>query len=423
MDLRDYLLALRRHLVVIILLTLLGVAGGVGRYMTATPIYTSNLQFYVSTPLPEGGNAQAADQFAQNRVNSYVKLFGTEEFAERVVAASDLELTPADISSRISAAASVGTIIITVKVSDTDPERVVQIADAVAETFGPLVEELDNVGRTTELVQIRVVTPPSHPTGPSEPSRNKLLVLGFGIGAFLGVAYAVIRELLDGSVRSERALAEASGYPTIGRIPASKEGTIAHTEALRKTRTALLAAQARGNQHVLLVTSARTGDGETTVATGLAGLLVRPDEPVVLVDADIRNPGLAATFDIPLSPGLADVLAGKAELDEALVETPSGLWVLPAGTTEASPADLLSAATMAPTMAALRERFTRVVIAGADVLSYADGVTTSVAADEVVLVVKAASTDRRQIREAVQQLETVSATIAGLVLNEDPAAG
>ena len=421
MTLRGYLATLRRQLAIIVVLALLGAGVGAARYLTATRVHASTMQFYVSTPLSEGGNAQAADQFAQNRVNSYVRLFSTEALAERVIEQTGVELSTAQVIGRIRATADVGTVLIQVRVSDTDPARTQELAEAVALNFGPMVDELDNVGRDSQLVRIILVTPPSEATQIS-PDRNRLLLLGFAVGMLAGLAIAVARELLDGRVRGARDLPQLSGAPNLAVVPKVTDPTAltdaALGDALRRVRSAILGDDAEARPGSILVTSPGAGEGRTTVAVGLAQLLARLDRPVLLVDADLRDQSVAGLLDFGEGPGLAEVLADPTRLEAALrQEEGSELWVLPAGQTEADPADLLARAGWPALLGRLTERFDHVVIDSPALGRHSDAVELAADVDGALLVVRDAATNREQLRSAAEILNRAGTPLLGTVLN------
>lgn len=428
MDLRSYYRALRKHLVVILVLVIAGGALGALRYFTETPLYASKMQFYVSTPLPDGGNAQSTDQFAQNRVNSYIQLFSTQELAERVLEYSHSELDVAGLIKQTRATADVGTVLIKVQVTDTDPQQVVQLAEGIAAEFGPLVDELDNVGRTTQLVRIKVVSPPS-PAEPISPDRNRLLVIGFGIGLLLGVAYALIRELANKSVSSDDDLAQLTAHPTMGVVPfdptanqtplvSDETSPSPRAEALRKLRTRLQLTSPQRQGGVSLITSAVDAEGKTLTAINLALLLGEVGQKVLLVDADLRHPAITALLNLPNSIGLAEVLAGEATLADAVVAGPvDGVWVLPGGKTPTNPAELLGHQQLADLLTQARASYDQVLVDTTAVLPVSDAVEASVLADDVLLVVRADRTAAREVRQAVEILDSVGAPVRGTVLN------
>jgi capsular exopolysaccharide synthesis family protein len=168
----------------------------------------------------------------------------------------------------------------------------------------------------------------------------------------------------------------------------------------------------------LLVTSPATGDGKSITAANFALTMAQEfNRRVVLLDADLRRPTVHALFGIPDQPGLVDVLAGTASLDDALVLLPDvHLAVLPAGRAPAQPAELLGSSAMRRTLEALRSRFDRVLVDVPPVLPLADVGVLAPQCDGVLLVVRAGVTPKPLIERALNTFE--AERLLGVVLNE-----
>jgi protein-tyrosine kinase len=167
----------------------------------------------------------------------------------------------------------------------------------------------------------------------------------------------------------------------------------------------------------LLVTSPRLGDGKTTTSANLALTMSQEfQQKVVLVEADLRRPVLAASFGVPAEPGLVEVLMGAATLEQALVPI-SGhhLFLLPAGLAGARSTELLASSLMQRVADALRARFTRIVVDTPPAL-LADTHVLARLADGVLLVVRAGITPRPALERALAAVDRQK--LIGLVLNE-----
>jgi capsular exopolysaccharide synthesis family protein len=163
---------------------------------------------------------------------------------------------------------------------------------------------------------------------------------------------------------------------------------------------------------VVAVTSAARGEGRTTTAANLALTAARDGRATVLVEADLRRPTLAALLEIVPRAGLAEVIAGEAEISEAAVRVGS-LSVICAGRSS-DPAATVRAPRAATVVEALRAANALVVVDAPPALAFADGDRIAAAADGAILVVRALQTPRAVVRLA---LDALGERVAGIVVN------
>ena len=169
---------------------------------------------------------------------------------------------------------------------------------------------------------------------------------------------------------------------------------------------------------VIMITSPGSGEGKSITAANLALTMAREyQRPICLVDANLRAPKLQQMFGLPDGPGLVDVLAGRASLDQALVHVePMGITVLTAGRGVEHPAELLSTPLMRRTLDGLRAQFDRVVVDTPAALPMVDLGMLEPLADRIVLVVRSGITPKASIQDAMSTID--SSRLLGVVLNE-----
>jgi capsular exopolysaccharide synthesis family protein len=189
-------------------------------------------------------------------------------------------------------------------------------------------------------------------------------------------------------------------------------------EEYRAIRARLTQHEDHAPLRTIMITSPGAAEGKSVTAANLALAMAQEfQRRVVLVDADLRAPAVHALFGLEGMPGLADVLAGEATLDEALVYLPDyRLTVLPAGRTPQFPTELLGSAGMRRALDTLRGRFDRVLLDLPAVMPLADVGTVAPLTDGVVMVVRAGVTQRPALDQALEALE--DSKILGVVLNQ-----
>jgi capsular exopolysaccharide synthesis family protein len=292
-----------------------------------------------------------------------------------------------------------------------------------------MVDELDNAGRNSALVVIHTVSGPTLLSGKVAPSLRLYLLIGIASGLVIGVGYALLREILDTTVRTSAEARSASGVPVLGSIPLDSEfkrspliigsqTTTPRAEAHRKLRTNLEFVDAAQNAATILITSSLPNEGKSITAVNLALSLVEAGQRTLLVEADMRKPQLSKYLDLANDVGLSNLLAGQADLADVVQPWgKQGLFVLASGSTPPNPAELLGSQRMRDLLAQLSTEYDRVVLDSPPILPVTDAVVLARQANCVLLVVRAHKTSRSDVDHAATALNAVGAPLVGAVLN------
>ncbi len=223
------------------------------------------------------------------------------------------------------------------------------------------------------------------------------------------------RAVPDPSMTRVRAADPGSIHPLL--VPAlAPDSPVA--EQYRGLRTRIAQGENGRQYRALIVTSPGTGDGKTITALNLALTMAQEfHRRVLLVDADLRKGRLHQLLGLPASPGLSEVLAGEATLEDALVSIPAfHLTVLPAGGPTGLPVEMLGSSEMRRVLDLLRTQYDRIVLDTPPAVSVADVGVLAPMADGVLMVVRAGRTSRPDIDRALREVH--SAPVLGLVLND-----
>ena len=176
---------------------------------------------------------------------------------------------------------------------------------------------------------------------------------------------------------------------------------------------------AGGANRCILITSACVSEGKSTLAAQLAGRCANAGLTTLLVDADLRRPSQARLLDISAEPGLADVLAGRAEPEDAMVVVghAGGFHLLPAGAAVRDPSPLLHGQRLGTLMARFREAFDIVIVDAPPVLAVPDALVLGRWTDGAVLAVRHDTSRFPLVERARQKLASVGVPILGAVVN------
>ena len=194
------------------------------------------------------------------------------------------------------------------------------------------------------------------------------------------------------------------------------------TVAFRTLRTRLIFSSALSEVRTLAVTSPVGGEGKTTTAANLALSLARQGTRVLLVDGHLAGVSIAAMFQVPAEPGLAELLADTVSVEEVIRPTlVNGLFVLPRGATVADSAELLGRSRLDKVLQAVAGMVDLVVIDTPPILTVPDASVIAARVDRVLLVLRAGRSDRSLAHAALQQLDAIGAHVIGAVLNDPDA--
>jgi len=194
----------------------------------------------------------------------------------------------------------------------------------------------------------------------------------------------------------------------------------AEVEPYLTVRHVLEEAQRLSGVSVVAVSSSMDGDGKTTTAINVAGVLGQGGDRVLLVDTDLRNPGLARGL-LPQheAPGLVDAIMDPSlTLADVIVSLPHFAFdVLPAGRSTATPYDVVRSPRFGALLEEARGRYTSVILDSPPLIRVPEGRIIEQSVDGVLLVVAANRTPRKLVIEGLRMIEP--AKLIGIVFNGD----
>src|ERR1700733_7540170 len=307
---------------------------------------------------------------------------------------------------------------------------------------------------------ITVVDPgrvPAKPVKPNVPLYLSLSLLG---GAFLGSIGALFRDATDDRIQSMEMVEAALATPILAILPLvnggaarkvasylpSRSGTkqlpagadelaaarrlpaidgphTAFVESLRSLRTSILLSRSGAPPKVILITSATEDEGKSTVSMNLAAVFAQSNSKVLLVEADMRHPGLTRRFGYERvgGTGLSSMLSGvdyqNIPTIEAFSELPR-LRVLPAGPMPPYPAELLGSDRMHELVQGWRGMYDVIIIDSPPLLAVADSQILARESDLTILVARHGLSTRKSLERAYRKLvadeEKVSVVLNGV---------
>jgi capsular exopolysaccharide synthesis family protein len=311
-----------------------------------------------------------------------------------------------------------------------------------------------NVSAGLRATNIHVIDRGVPPTVPIRPDKARNIVFALAAGLGLGVALALTREALDNSIKSAQEIEKLTNLPTLAIVPIAQANAVlgrkeAHesrelsdrssdarippalsvvkkpgapvSEAYRALRTSVLLSTADRPPQVILVSSSQPGEGKTVTALNLASTMAQKGGRVLLMDADMRRPGIAKALKLSLTKGLSGILTGAYEFGPDLLyklEPVASLSILSSGPIPPNPAELLCSLKMETLLKQLRKEFDHIIIDSPPVLPITDPTILSSLVDGVIMVVECEMTTRAALTRACRVIEHAGGKILGTVLNK-----
>ena len=248
------------------------------------------------------------------------------------------------------------------------------------------------------------------------------LTLLIALAAGFGVAY--LRVGREEPIVQMNELNYHIPTPFLGRLPIvpvkSKRMPLGNpdlAEGIRMLRTTVLQRIEDGRGNVVLITSAVSGEGKTTVSILLARSLAMCGKQVLLVDADLRNPSLSKALGLRTQRGFLKGLADGCDDNEVIVQTVTpGLQIAPGSLDYGDlNSELIANGVFSAAMGRWQKKYDVVVLDSSPVLLGADAQIIAHQAAGTILIARAEHTRRDDFREALSYLTSSGSNLWGTV--------
>ncbi len=308
--------------------------------------------------------------------------------------------------------------------------------DRLRNFYDVVVERIKNVdlGQDNELVRTSIVSHPTAVRQPVSPKSRSVALVSVFLGLLAGIGIVYVRDLLDDRFRSLEDLESQVRTPVmavVGKLDrlighgvealhACVRPNGADTEAFRTLRTAV--ALTDGGARSLVVSSVEPADGKTTVIANLAVAFAQSGKRTLLIDSDLRRPGLTPLVGLRGHDGLTTVLLSSAPVGEAATahrcrNFVENLDVIPSGPRPANPAEMLVSNRYPELVAWAESNYDMVLIDGPPVLPVTDSLVIGRLVDGVMFVIRPEKTRRRLALRAVDSIRTFGVKVLGVVAN------
>ncbi len=429
MTAHDYLSALRKHWLLIVLTT---VVAGLGAYGVARLLpkqYESTASVLVVPGAVQSAELGQSSSYVQSIVQSYTVLATSPRVLDPVIRELKLDETSVTLAKRVDVESPLNTTVINVTTTDTDPVQAQRISGAIIDSLISQVKTVSPQVAGKQIIRVETISQASLPTIPSAPNTALALILGAVGGLAIGVLYALLRRLFHSRIDTVADAEELAVAPVLGAITlAPKQSTIATSiiqnpngrvaESVRSVAASLRFMAVDKPRRAILVTSSNSGEGKTSVTLGLALVLAEAGSRVLVVDADLRRPAVAKYAELEGTVGLTNVLVGDLTLDQAA--QPWGypnLLVLTSGEEPPNPGQLIASGRLESVVTSAREEFDYVLLDSPPVRSVSDPMWLAALTDGAMVVTRIGKVTGPELRQTVDAIEASKHDVLGLVVN------
>ncbi len=287
-----------------------------------------------------------------------------------------------------------------------------------------------SVASNSRANNVRVIDRAEIPKAPITPGGRRTWLLSLAVGLALAIGVAFGLDYMNDTIKTPEDVSHRLKLPFLGLVPAVRGDkhpvlTSSHVphdfgEAFRSLRTSLMSRYPGEGTKIIIVTSAQPLEGKTTTAANIAMALAYGGSRVLLVDADMRRPGLHRPLRLTNERGLSQVLIGQARVRDVIQRTVDpNLLAITAGKTPPNPSELLASERMKTLLANLSHGpFDWIVIDTPPVLAVTDAVILAPAVSGVTFVVGAEMTRRRLAERALETITGSHPKMTAVVLNK-----
>ena len=227
------------------------------------------------------------------------------------------------------------------------------------------------------------------------------------------------RASVDGAARQDIPPATRQPARTYEMRPVPDAHVLSHEELVKLIQTVFLM-PGKESPKVVVFAGAESRSGCSSICAGAAAALAaHVDEPVCLVDSNLRYPSLHLCLAVENGKGLSEALVHNPQPIREYVRKPAGdgPWLLCSGLNSSPATSVMNSSRLAARIAELRREFRYILMDSPPVNVYSDAIALGQSADGVVLVLSANSTRKEAARKAKESFEMAGARLLGAVLN------
>lgn len=425
-EFKDIIYAVKKRLYIVLLITvpslLLGAYYG---FSSAKVLYQARISLIIGNYLDDQDIQFRVDDISriQQLMGTYSAIAKTTLVSEKTVKKLDINISPAELRTYISAIPQPGTPFMDLVFIWSDPKEAIYILDIFS---GIYMEEARNI---YSMYDIKVLEKDRTAQRIVVSKRQLYTVFGFAAGIIVSLLLIFALEFINSKLSNEEEIENALDIPVLGLIPKHKKmicGTDFDRlgksdyyviEAYKALRSNTFFTSIHKGLQTIAVTSGMPGEGKTSVALMLAKLMAYEGKKIALIDCNLRNPDLHNVFQLS-NAGLVNIInqgiEWKALLNTSRIEN---LYIMGVGSIPHNPPELLSSPRMKEMIDKMKKEFDYIILDTPSVNIVTDAQVISPIVDGYLIVVSSGKTKRENVIKTKKLIQYANGVILGVVLN------
>lgn len=433
-----------KKLVILLILIIFTLIGYIYSYHYVVPKYKATSTLLLIPNSTSEGKVMMTSDLAVNTdltvnsglIETYRSIGENSKVIKQVINNLGLDMTEEELLKEMKITVMKDTYVIQVAVTDTNPQKAMEIAQEFDEVFLQEIKEiyrLDNIG---------IVDEAQLPEKPYNINHIKDMLLFLAMGMGISIASIITFYLFDNTIKKEEEIEKYIQLKSLGSIPMNqdKTGEIVNrenaksyvTECINTIRTNILYMNSAKNAKTILITSCTPREGKSWVSANIATAFAETNKKVLLIDADMRKGRAHKIFKVSNAEGLSnylyemtgdkkeDIVLGKKYIKETQMPN---LHILTNGNIPPNPSELLESEYMKELLDILKDVYDIIIIDAPPCKLVTDSIILSTIVDSTILVANAERTKMNDFKEVKKSIQMVDGEIIGAILNKKKVAG
>lgn len=286
------------------------------------------------------------------------------------------------------------------------------------------------ISKTSNISIAKTIDPPKSAVNPISPKKKLVYITGIILGLLIPMGLLFIIEMLSTSVSSKEDIMDRTSVPIIGEIShnssndnliVATSGRSAISEQFRALRTNLSFYLKGQNEKVILLTSSMSGEGKSFTAINLANILALSGKKVLLMELDLRKPGLSSKLGVSNNIGFSNYSIDPSISISSIIKPLTmneNMFIISSGPLPPNPAETLIAGHIPDLINNLKEKFDYILMDAPPIGIITDAQLLADYSDAVIYLVRQGVTKKDQIQIVDELYNSGKLKNMGIVVND-----